>query len=163
MSGTLTDRMEMTIAETITVGTPAATDAKSLVTHDGFNVASDLTSTTGVPVTKAATFTIALSGGAISIDLTALPGTNLGTVDMSTLKVQFVLFQNPLGNAAMTIADGASNGYGGWGASFLVVLQPGCSCMLQGLDLEPDVGASAKVWDITGTGTESLNVSVVCG
>lgn len=164
MSVDVTARLTFTVAETVDTGTPASTDANSVITHDQFNVVEDLTSATGVPVTKFAAFSIALSGGAISVDLTALPGTNAGVVDMTGLKVQWVMFQNPVSNAnSITIADGASNGYGGWGASLLIVLQPGQSVMLQGTDLEPDVSASVKIWDLTGTASQPLNVEVAAG
>ena len=163
MAVVLTLRMEATVAETITIGTPQADDANSLVTHDGMNIADDLNAASPVPATKVAVFNQALSGGAATIDLTALVGTNLGAVTFLGLKVQCLFMFNPLGNNDITIADGVANGYGLGGADFKVVLHPGQGFLFRGLDLEADVAGGAKDIDITGTGVEELECTIVAG
>jgi hypothetical protein len=159
-------RLEATETGVDVPSTPAANSAASL-THDAFNISQSLGAATTPVGTKIAFFELALSGGAASIDLTALPH-NGGTVDGTGLKVQAALFRNPAANAAMTVKDGASNGYNIFGDSSGQVTIPGHATKASAVMLFfpeglPDVAAGAKTIDVTGTGTEVLEVGLVLG
>jgi hypothetical protein len=150
--------------ETLETGVPAAAAADKTVTHSGFDRTFTLNSATTPPATKCAYFSQALSTGAATIDLTALPGVNGGTVNGTGLKVQAIRFENPAANAnAITIGEGASNGYELLGNAWTVPLQPGQIAQYYLKDLSPDISGSAKTMDLTGTGSQTLNVSLVLG
>jgi hypothetical protein len=71
------------------------------------------TSSSSVPVTKIASGTATLSGGALTIDLTSLTGLAGEAITFSGLKVQFAFFRNPTSSANnITVGRGATNGYG---------------------------------------------------
>ena len=116
-----------------------------------------------MPVTKSVYFVVSLSGGAATIDLTSLTGVNNESVDGTGLKLQVLKMKNRTGNATMTIDVGASNGYELAGAGFEATLQAGQELTFFGNDATPDIGASAKTLDLTGTGTESAEISIVMG
>lgn len=163
MSVNVTCQALLTVVETL----PAPlsnTAANTKVTHDIYNQSDSLNSGSTPPVTKVATFEKAMSGGAGTIDLTSLPGTNGATISGSGLKVQRFLFVNPGTNAnAITIVGGASNGYLLFGASGSVVLNPGDFILRGAKDTLPDIGGSAKTIDISGTGTQALQCCIVMG
>lgn len=119
------------------------------------------------PASMQSQFSIALVSGAVSIDLTALPGLNGSeAVNGTGLKVQLVKFKNPITNAnKITVAKGASNGYGldASGDSFSIPLSPGQSVMFVLDAAAPAIASGAKTFDLTGTGTQALQVAVVMG
>lgn len=126
-----------------------------------------LTASTSVPATKTVSITKALSAGSATLDLTAIVDDDLGTIDLSGLKVQLLTIKNPSSNAnKITITKGASNGYGldSAGTSWTVVLDPGQQVGPFILaDAAPDVGGSTKTWDLSGTGSQSLKIQLVAG
>jgi hypothetical protein len=84
-------------------------------------------------------------------------------VTLSGLTPFMILFQNPSANAnAITIAEGASNGYSGLGASFKIVLQPGEECRIL-KQAASAVGSGSKTFDLTGTGAQALGVQIAAG
>lgn len=145
--------------------------ADNTVTEDGMTVDktgdSALLSSTTVPVTKSAMTAKAMSGGAATLDLTAMSNDSDGaTINFSGLKVQAIMLTNPSTNAnKITATQGASNGYGlnAAGDSWTLVLDPGQSAILYLNDTAPDVGGSAKTIDISGTSAQVLNIGVVAG
>jgi hypothetical protein len=143
-----------------TVGTSTA--AARTISHANYNTTSALTSLTTPPVTTCAYFLKTMSSGAATIDLRALVGTNDVAVDLNGLKVQIAKFKNPSANA-ITIVGGASNGYLLFGASGSVVIQPGAEITIYANDASPDVSASTKTLDITGTTTQSLQCTIIAG
>lgn len=164
MSVKLTYNAVATVEETITDGTPAALDSKSKVTHDQFNTTKTLDGATTPPVTKCAFFTQALTVGSATIDLSALPGTNNAVIDGTGLKVQLIRFKTPTANANPISVDvGASNGYALAGANFHVTLGPGQEITFYGDDDTPDIATTAKELDLSGTGSQTLEVEVVMG
>jgi len=164
MSVNVTLALTLTTIETITENTPAATDANSQVTHNQFNVSETLTGTTDTPVSKCAYFEQALSSGTATIDLTNLSGTNGGTIDGTGLKVQCFLATNKSTNEnSITISKGASNGYGLGGDSWSHQLEVGQSILIYGNESADDISGSAKTIDLSGTGTEILQVGIVMG
>lgn len=153
---------QTTIVETSEGEFVSASD--NTITVDGMNTVENLDSTTTPPVTKHSAFALALSGGAATIDLTSLPDDDgvAAAVDFTGLKVQVAKFANPVGNAAMTITLGASNGHPLFTADG-IVLQGGEEWTFKGYDAGTDVAAGDATWDVTGTGTEELNVLLVAG
>jgi hypothetical protein len=153
---------QVTVVETFT-GDFVGSD--NTVTVDGLNNTTVLTASTTVPVTKQAAFAKALSSGTGTIDLTALPGMTADeTVNGTGLKVQVCKLANPAANAnAITVAKGASSGYAMIGSSFTITLQPGQEHTFYLNDAAPDIGSGAKNLDLTGTGTQALDVLFVMG
>lgn len=156
----------LTIVETLdAAGTAGAPTAGRKIIHSDFNQGGLLDANTTVPATKCAVFKKSLSGGSGSIDLTSLPGVNAGTtVDFTGLKLQSVLLHNPVGNASILIVSGASNGYTFGGVStFRHTLTAGSTALFHSPDNQPDVSSTVKTFDLTGTTTQQLYVSLAAG
>jgi len=136
-------------------------------TFGPYNDADTLTAATSVPVTKHADFDQALSTGTATINLQALPGKTADETIVGTgLKVQILKLRNKSTNAnKITATKGASNGYGldAAGASWTIALDPGQSALLILKDSAPDIAAGARTIDLTGTGSQVLEVEVVMG
>lgn len=160
MSIVVNYRYGATVIETLETNVPAAPSPQ--IVHSGFVQAGTLRATTTPPVTKAACFQQALSGGAGTIDLRTLTGTNGLTLDGNGLKVQIFEFINTATNG-VTISAGASNPYNLFGASFSLALAAGESIRYLGHDTSPDIGSSSKTIDLAGTGTDSFSVEIVMG
>lgn len=164
MSVSVTYKSIVTTEETIDTNTPAVSARFNAITHDGYNSTKVMNASSTPPATKAAYFSKALVAGAATIDLTALTGTNGVTVVGTGLKVQVARFKNPSTNAnSIVVTVGASNGYNLAGSDFKVTLAPGQEQTFYGNDATPDVGSGAKNIDISGTGTQALQVSIVLG
>jgi len=162
MSVNLSYQSKVSVTETLEANAGALSDA--VVKHTEYNTVQALTASTTPPVTKVASFEADLTAGSGSIDLTALTGTNGATVDGTGLKVQAIKFKAKSANAnPLTIAVGAANGYELLGANFEVALQADQEITVYGNDATPDVGAAAKIFDLTGTGSQGLEVIVVLG
>ena len=114
-------------------------------------------------ITKAVIFEQALSAGAATVDLTALTNVIGESETFLGLKVQAIHFLNPVGNAVMTISEGASNGYELMGNAFTFKLLAGQELIFRGFEATPDVASGAKTIDIAGTGTEELQIIIVAG
>lgn len=153
----------VTITETFSI----ADSVDNTILISTYNQSGTLTASTDVPATKQATFALTMSGGTGSIDLTALPGLNANeTVDGTGLKAQLILFSNPSSNAnSITVAKGGSNGYGldTGGTAWTETISPGQWRMVGGNNVAPDVASGARIFDVTGTGSQVLNVSIVLG
>lgn len=149
-----------------TLGTPAADAAATApgVLHNAWDINEALSATTTPAATKTASFQKALSGGAATIDLTALTGTNSAAVDFTGLKVQHARFQNPSTNANnITVKFGAASAYLLLGAAWSVILAPGMEVLLRGNNATPIVSGSLKNIDLSGTASQALNVQLVAG
>lgn len=155
--------MQATITETLPNNIDSAPDATRKVVHSAFNEGSTLTATTTPPVSRTANFVKALTAGAATIDLTAVSGTNGVTVDLSTTKVQVVRIKN-LGANTLTVKAGASNGHTGiFTATNGTVIQPGGIAMIYSNNQGDTVDATHKTWDLTGTGTQTAEWTIVTG
>ena len=164
MAVDLTYGVQVTSVETLDVNVPAASASDKTVTHSGFNSSQSLNASTVVPVTKCAYLEKALSSGAGTIDLTAVTGTGGMTVDMTGLKVQVLKIKNKTTNAnPITIAKGATNGWTGFGSAWTVTLAVGQEVTFFGNDATPDVSSTVKVLDLSGTGSQVLEVAIVAG
>lgn len=160
MAVSATYALTMTVRETLTLGVDGASNP--VVTHDGLNLSGTLNAGTTVPATQHAQDTMALSGGAATIDLTSLTGTGGGTISGNGLKVQLVRFRNRSSTNAMTFAKGASNGYSLW-TNWTITLSPGCAVLFFLNDKPEDIDATHKTIDVSGTGTDEFDFSVVMG
>lgn len=133
-----------------------------LVTHDSFDDGVTLDSNTTPPATKCVVKIVALSGGAASIDLTTITGTNGLAQDSTGLKVQLFRVKN-LGANTMTFTVGASNGYNLAGAGFSVALEQNQWFMFYGNDASPDVASADRTIDVAGTTTQTFELTLVTG
>lgn len=137
------------------------------VGFNGLDTDETLTGSSAPPVTKHAEDSLALTAGAATINLAALPGkTAEETVNFTGLKLQYAIFGNPATNAnKIKIAKGASNGYGtcASGDDWDVTLSPGQRFKLELDDAAPDVASGARTLDVTGTGTQVLDYQLVAG
>lgn len=160
--------MQALIDETLGVGVDSsASPILKLADADNFKVGLTLDSTTTPPVTEVYADNLALSGGAITIDLTALPGTNGRTIDMTGLKVQYLWVGQVASNTAnLTLKPGASTGYniGNNANTFLSIGHAGneAICCIWN-ELNPDVSGSLKHLDVTGAGSETFNIVIAAG
>lgn len=157
-------RLTVTVAETPETNVPAAPASSRVNLHTLFNTSKSLDGTTTPAVSKNAIFDKALVAGAGTIDLTALTAINNLAVTFSGLKVQVWKFKAKSGNAAaVTIKFGSANPYNLLGTSWLLTLEPGQELGGYTAGAAPVVGASAKNIDLTGTGTDAVEVSLVAG
>ncbi len=102
---------------------------------------------------------MALIAGALTLDLTALADAILGTVTMAALKLRHIQVWTPSTNAgALTIKPGASNGYSGWAGAGGLILAAGDQQVLGPLNGTIVVDGTHKTLDLTGTGTDKLNM-----
>lgn len=159
-----TGKASLVVKETLT--TSVGADAiDSIVQHQGIQTDS-LTASTTVPVTTVVDVTHTLSGGALTVDLTSLTGTNGSSVTASGLKLQYMYIECPSTNTdAVTFTQGAVNGYSidSAAAAWLIPVQPGGWAMIYAVNLAQDVGASDLGIDLAGTGSETANVIYVFG
>jgi hypothetical protein len=151
-----------TIQETLPNNTGSASDGNRVVTHDQYNESGALNGATTPPATTQASFLLALVAGAKSVDLRALDGTNDGVIDGNGLRVQIVRVKN-LGANDMTVKSGASNGHTGLFGTAGLTIPPGGVAMLYTNDGAIDIDATHKVWDVTGTGAQTSEWTVVLG
>jgi len=163
MSAILEYLGNVTVKETLETGVPAASANKRIVTHDLFNTAKTLNVDSTPPVTKVANFEQALTVGAATIDLTSLAGTNGASIDGTGLRVQMLKLRNKDANNPVTIEEGASNGYDGFGSGFSVTIAEEGEVTLLTNDAGTDIGATNKTLDLSGTGSEEVEVSIVMG
>jgi hypothetical protein len=133
-----------------------------VVNVTGEDTSETLTGSSTPAVSKDACLSLALSSGAITLDMTAMLDPNLGTVSISGLTPAHVKLRNPSTNAnSITIAKGASNGYTGFGASFSVTLAPGSEILLRVGSIVVD--GTHKTLDLTGTGSQALSIQITAG
>ena len=143
----------------------AASEAARTVTQAGFNTGQrTLKSDSSPPVTCGSLFQQVLTDGAATIDLAALDGLNDKVVNGTGLRVQLLRIKAPSSNVnPITVAKGASNGYDGFGSAFSVTLQPGAEVTILANDAGSDIGAGNKTLDLTGTGSQTLDVEIIMG
>lgn len=166
----VTMQQVLTLVETLdATAVPGATAENRTITHADLNNFAVLDAYSTIAASKAVATKITLSGGAATVDLTALTGTNGVAVTFSGLKLQAMLFVNPVGNNACRIVTGASNGYNVGGVSTFSVTLPGgangkpASALLFWPGTNGAVGGSSKTFDLAGTGTESVYLVMVAG
>lgn len=153
--------MQMNVTETLDTNVDAAT--VPVVTHDGFSSSGVGNETNAVPETDVVADTYSLSGGALTVDLTALVGTNNLAKDATGKKIQHIRILNKAGNAAMTFVQGAADDYELLGATFSFTLLAGQEAMFNLNEAAPDVGATDKTIDVSGTDTDQFEMILTYG
>lgn len=165
MSTTISAAYNIGFAVTETFSEASSADNTILV--NGLVESGTLTASSTVPATKHTYYTLTMSGGTGSIDLSSLPGSNSDETVVGTgLKVQLIKFKAPVTNAnIITVASGVSNGYGfdASGTAWTHTLSPGQSMCCSLIDLSQDVASGDRIIDVTGTGSQTLEVHVVLG
>lgn len=163
MSVSVTYAATCTVRETLATNTGSASDSSRVITHDAYNETATLSATSTPPATTCAHFLLTLSAGAATIDLRALTGTNGASVDLNGLKVQVVRVKN-LGANSMVFKSGGTNGHTGvFTATNGQIVQPSGHVMVFANDAGDDVDATHKTWDVTGTGSQTAEVTIVAG
>lgn len=162
MSVAVTYAATCTVAETLANNTGSAPAGTRLVTHTEYNETATLNSGTTPPATICAHFLLTLSSGAATVNLAALTGTNGATTDLTGLKVQVLRVKN-LGANNMVIVPGASNGIDLLGASSSITIYPGAHAMFYLNDSAPDVASGDRTLDVTGTGSQTSEWTIVAG
>jgi len=159
VSATLTNVFSVT--ETATDPLVAATD--NTVTFSGLNMGpTTLDAGSTPPVTKQASFELAMVDGAATIDLTALPGAFGSVVNGTGLKLVAILVVSKAGNAnAIGVAEGASNGYP-LGSEFDLPVAGAREFKYFGAG-GGTIGSSDRILDVTGVGTQVLQVQILMG
>jgi len=150
----VTTKSEITCVEQLTLG-PGAT---TRTTDGGANTTQlKLTPASTPAVSAKSHFAQALSGGAATIDLTALKDSQNNTIAATGLRVQAVKVQNPNADA-LVVTPGVSNGYG-----LTFTVPPQGEVLITSASLLPVVGSGAKNLALAGTGTESSNWMIILG
>jgi hypothetical protein len=161
---TVTLNSQLSIVETL--NGLAVSPGDNTVTLTGLNETVALTGSTTPPVSAATAFAVTMSGGAATIDLTALPGlTPSETINATGLKGAAIKMSNPLTNAnKIAVSQGASNAFRLDAATnWSVVLAPGQSVLFNLDGLTDAVGSTHKTIDLAGTGSQVLNVEIALG
>ncbi len=120
---------------------------------------------TSPAVTKHSVFTQAMTAGAVTINLAALPGENADETVVGTgLKVALWKITNPATNAnAITVTKGASSGSTLFGASWTFTLQPGETISGNKDGAAPTIGSGDRNIDVTGTASQTIQAMFVLG
>lgn len=157
---------QITFTAVRTLDFPAASQAT--VQQSGFNLSSgQLNENSTPPVTKESYKTLALVGGVLLIDLTALPDVNGIDQDCTGKKVRTIIVKNPKGNHPITVQPGDSNPYPVFGTGNKLEVKAHAS--VDGYfgqfipDGVPDVSAGERILKITGTGTEQFHIGLTLG
>lgn len=146
------------ITESLEVGVAGV--QSSQVIHSNYDESGTLTASTTPPVTKPVTFLLTLSGGAATINLAALTAVNGATYDFTGLRLQFIRIKN-LGANSMAFAEGASSGIA-LACGTITVPAGGIDYKFLN-DAAPDVAAADRTIDVTGTGTQTAEITLVAG
>lgn len=149
----------LTLKETMTATEQPFIDSSDPSSQATIN--GNITNLTGLTVSCAQQK--ALSGGSVSLDLTSLTSVRGASVSFSGLKVKKAFIRNPVANAnAITAKFGAATPASTFGASWVLVLQPGDYYAVNLANSET-CDATHKLWDLTGTGSQALDVMMGAG
>jgi hypothetical protein len=140
----------------------ADSDVKSTINHKGYDYSDTFTPSTTVAVNTISSQPYALVSAALTVDLTALVGTNGVTISLSGKKIVAIRIVNT-GTHVLTVAKGASNGYDGFdGASAYSEKIPVGGRLLKFLSTNGGtVDATHKTLDFAGTGTDGFTITVL--
>ncbi len=124
------------------------------------------TAATTIPVSKESKFTATMSGGVLTIDLTALTSDAEPTIDATGLRVQFLRLASPSTNAnKIVVSQGGSNPYrlDAATATWSIPMAVGQIVQLELGNAGDVVGGSNKTILLTGTAAQTLSVHIVMG
>lgn len=162
MSVSLTHKMIHNLRETRTLS--GASDDRFDVLYDQFNVDKVLDADSTPAITKGFADTLTLSTGTLTLDLTSLADGDFATKTFNGLKLVTLHVKNPSTNANdITLAEGASNGYPLFGAGWTITLRPGEAFSWESAGDAPAVGSGDKEIDISGTGSQEVQISMTAG
>ena len=109
---------------------------------------------------------LSLSGGALTLDLTALDQGNLPDIDMTGEKIQiFKIVANVNNTAQIKVKKGAANGYNIFqSGSSEIELGAGACVLFYAPEHLPDIAAGAKTIDFSSTDVNAaLQILIVSG
>lgn len=151
----------MTMTETLTSSVTGVSQPR--VVHDAFNQSVTLNSTTTPDAEYVSSGTQALTAGAYTLDLTALPGVGGGTQTFTGKKLRAYLFGNVSTNSGtFTFTVGGSNPHT-IGTNWKETLLPGQYVLKYMYTAGETIDATHKNLAVTGTGTESFVFQLVAG
>lgn len=162
MSLTVTQHNRLNVVQTLAgVGdTGAGASVRTLSLNEPTRT---LNATSTPPATDAYRATVALSGGALTLDLTALAETGLPTLDLSTKKLQLIKVSNPAGNGALTVSEGATAGYPVYGVGKSIIIPAGAANQMEYADNAADVAVADAEIDFAGSGSETFDIIMIFG
>lgn len=133
------------------------------VQHDTFTALSGSYTAGGSPDhdTSWSVLTRLVSTG--DLDLTSLTDTLGDALDLTTKKIHAIMIKHTGASGAITFKNHATNGYGIFGLESLVVLAVGGSILLLQNGGNEAVSATAKIIEITGTGSDSFDMAISAG
>ena len=152
----------LTIVETLTQGSASVANIR----HDAYNTTTRLTASTTPAVSKFSAFLATMVAGELTVDCTALTGTNGAAVNANGLKLVAALFNNLSTTRSLVIEAGATNGLNIFGSSGKVIVPPGGIEMFYAKSGGATVGGSAKnikLSDNGSGGTDTAEVILVFG
>lgn len=134
------------------------------ISHTGYDlVGVTLSASTDPPVTDAVFLDYALVAGTKTIDLTAVVDGFGQTIDLTGLKIQWIVLINPAGNNELTLEADASDGCEIGSVRLLGSADHATRAALYLPEASDAVGASTKNITITGTGTEAFKLGFLAG
>jgi len=165
MAATYSGKLNMGASATETL---AAADVPAVsnptLNHSGYDISETLNASSTVPLSNALYFEKALVAGVATIDLTALTDSVGNAVDGTTKKLRVFRVSAPTSNTGpITVTTGAANGYAPYGTAGKIVVSPGQANLHY---LEGDasaISATVKDIDLSGTGAETLKVTIWLG
>ena len=108
--------------------------------------------------------TVALTAGTATLDLTNVSDKGGNTIATTDLKVRMIYARPTTTNTgALTLTEGSSNGYELFGSGWTIALTAGQEFVAFCDSDTPDVTASTCEIDLSGTGTESIDLLIVFG
>lgn len=149
----------LTTTETLESGV-AGVSSPSL-SHNAYDESGTLNASSTPPATKIATFLMTLSAGAATINLAALTGVNGASIDLTGLRVQMLRIKNLSASNALTFSEGASNGIALVGLP--EVVPAGGIFQKFYNDASPDIAAADRTIDVSGTGTDTAEITIIAG
>ncbi len=156
MSVSVSRQMKLTTRETLT----SVVDVSSAtINHSSYDESDVRNATTTPAVTKFLAFLATLSSGTLTVDLSTKTDAN-GVAIGTGLRVQDIRIKN-LGAAALTIAEGGSNGLA---LSCGTIVVPAGGCVQYFLnDAAPDMASGDRTLDLTGTAAQTSEWTVTFG
>lgn len=164
MSVSTAIKISTVVTETVTTSESPLIDSTDATIKEKIAVDVTLTGASAPDAEMHAAMQVAMVAGAATIDFTALTRRGGSPISFSGKNLRSLMFQNPSTNANdITINVGAANGLAFFGAASKVVLKPGDVIGAYFGSTGPAVAAGTKNIDITGTGTQVLQVIAVAG
>ncbi len=143
-----------------------ASPADNTTTYDSASSTDTYNAASAVPVSFQSPFTVTLSSGTATLDLTAIPRVGGGTFDATGLRIQAIRFEASAGNAnTIAISNGASNPYrlNATTTAWSDTLVAGQVAQHELKNAGDVVGSSHKTIDFAGTGAQTMLVHLLVG